>query len=65
MNFAWKFVLPFSLLNLMVTALWRFMSEGWERWAVCSAILVVAYAAMCWTGMRKGHFGPRRYHYAE
>jgi NADH-quinone oxidoreductase subunit H len=65
MNFAWKFVLPFSLLNLMVTALWRFMGEGWERWAVCSAILIVAYVALCWMGARKGHFGPRRYHYAE
>jgi NADH-quinone oxidoreductase subunit H len=65
MNFAWKFVLPFSLLNLMVTALWRFMGEGWERWAVCSAILVVAYVALCWMGARKGRFGPRRYHYAE
>jgi len=65
MNFAWKFVLPLSLLNLMVTALWRFMGEGWERWAVCSAILIVAYVALCWMGARKGHFGPRRYHYAE
>jgi NADH-quinone oxidoreductase subunit H len=65
MNFAWKFVLPFSLLNLMVTALWRFMGEGWERWAVCSAILIAAYVALCWMGARKGHFGPRRYHYAE
>ena len=35
MNFAWKFVLPFTLLNLMVTALWRFMGEGWLRWVVC------------------------------
>jgi NADH-quinone oxidoreductase subunit H len=25
MNFAWKFVLPFTLLDLMVTALWHFM----------------------------------------
>ena len=41
MNFAWKFVLPFTLLNLMVTALWRFMGEGWERWVVCTAILGV------------------------
>jgi NADH-quinone oxidoreductase subunit H len=65
MNFAWKFVLPLSLLNLMVTALWRFMGEGWERWAVCSAILIAAYVALCWMGARKGHFGPRRYHYAE
>ncbi len=46
MNFAWKFVLPMSLLNLVVAALWRFMGEGWLRWVVCSAILVLAYVVM-------------------
>jgi NADH-quinone oxidoreductase subunit H len=28
MNFAWKFVLPLCLLNLMVAGLWRFMGDG-------------------------------------
>jgi NADH-quinone oxidoreductase subunit H len=65
MNFAWKFVLPFSLLNLMVTALWRFMGDGWERWVVCSAILIVAYVVMGRAAMYREHFGPRRYRYAE
>jgi ABC-type maltose transport system permease subunit len=65
MNFAWKFVLPFSLLNLMVTALWRFMGDGWERWVVCSAILIVAYVVMGRFSMLREHFGPRRYRYAE
>ena len=66
MNFAWKFVLPMTLLNLMVAALWRFMGEGWLRWVVCSAILLVAYVR---DGPRRGcerkHFGPRSYRYAE
>ncbi|MGA2085605.1 MAG: NADH-quinone oxidoreductase subunit NuoH [Terracidiphilus sp.] len=65
MNFAWKFVLPLTLLNLLVAALWRFLGEGWERWVVCSAILLLAYAFMGWEGMRRGHLGPRRYRYAE
>ncbi len=65
MNFAWKFVLPFTLLNLFVTALWRFLGEGWLRWAVCSAILVAAWALMGRVGMRRKHFGPRSYRYAE
>src|SRR5579863_6813383 len=38
MNFAWKFVLPLTLLNLMVTALWRFMGDGALRWIACTAI---------------------------
>ncbi len=65
MNFAWKFVLPFTLLDLFVTALWRFMGEGLLRWIVCSAILLVAYIIMGRVAMVRKHFGPRRYRYAE
>ncbi len=65
MNFAWKFVLPMTLLNLMVAALWRFMGEGWLRWVVCSAIVLGVYAVMGRVGMRREHFGPRSYRYAE
>ncbi len=65
MNFAWKFVLPFTLLNLGVTALWRFMGEGWARWVVSSIILAGVYVLMGRVGMFKKHFGPRSYRYAE
>jgi NADH-quinone oxidoreductase subunit H len=65
MNFAWKFVLPLTLLNLFVTALWRFLGLGWERWVICSAILILAYVAMGRVGMRREHFGPRSYRYAD
>jgi len=65
MNFAWKFVIPFTLLNLAVEAVWRFMCEGWARWIVCSAILVVAYVARGRAGMRRRHIAPRSYRYAE
>jgi len=65
MNFAWKFVLPFTLLDLMVAAAWRFMGEGWVRWVVCSAVLLGAYALMGGVGMRGEHFGRRKYRYAE
>jgi len=65
MNFAWKFVLPLTLVNLMVTALWRFMGEGWLRWVVCSLILLAAYVGMGLRGMKDEHFGPRTYRYAK
>ena len=65
MNFAWKFVLPFTLFNLLVTALWRFMGEGWLRWVVCSALLLAVYVLLARTGMRRKKFGPRSYRYAE
>lgn len=65
MNFAWKFVLPMTLLNLFVAALWRFMGEGWLRWVVCSAILLGAYAIAGRMQMQRKHFGPRTYRYAD
>src|ERR1700733_11772479 len=65
MNFAWKFVLPMTLLNLMVAAAWRFMGEGWAGWVVCSAILVLVFVAAGRAGMGRKHFGPRSYRYAE
>ncbi len=65
MNFAWKFVLPLSLLNLFVAAAWRFMGQGFLRWVVCSATLLIAYVVMARVGMKREHFGPRSYRYAE
>ncbi|MDR3741983.1 MAG: NADH-quinone oxidoreductase subunit NuoH [Terracidiphilus sp.] len=65
MNFAWKFVLPLSLINLLVAALWCFLGAGWQRWVFCSLILLVVYVAMGLQEMRSDHFGPRSYRYAE
>ena len=65
MNFAWKFVLPMCLLNLLVAGLWRFMGDGWLRWGICSAILVAAYVGLGWEEMRRMHIGARSYRYAE
>jgi len=65
MNFAWKFVLPMTLLNLFVAGLWRFMGEGILRWLVCSAILLGVYVIVGRTEMRRRKIGPRSYRYAE
>jgi len=64
MNFAWKFVLPLAMLNLMVAALWHFLGHGWARWVVCSAILAASYVGMAWAEMRSRRLGPRSYRYA-
>lgn len=65
MNFAWKFALPMTLLNLLVAGLWRFMPPGVVRWVVCFAILAAAYVLMARVGMKREKFGPRSYRYAE
>jgi len=65
MNFAWKFLLPIALIDLVVTALWHFMGEGWMRWMVTAVILVACWALMGRLEMRNRHIGPRKYRYAE
>jgi NADH-quinone oxidoreductase subunit H len=65
MNFAWKFILPLALLDLIVTGIWRFLGPGWERWVICSLILVAAYVVMGRVAFAVKHIGPRRYRYAE
>jgi len=65
MNFAWKFVLPMTLVNLADVAIWRFMGEGWLRWVACSAMLLAAYVGMGRVEMQRGKIGPRSYRYAE
>jgi NADH-quinone oxidoreductase subunit H len=65
MNFAWKFVLPMTLLNLFVVALWRFMGDGLLRWIVCFAIVVGAYVLMGRSQLAQRKIGPRSYRYAE
>lgn len=65
MNFAWKFILPLALLDLIVTAIWRFLGPGWQQWVVCSVILIVAYVVMGRLAFAVKRIGPRRYRYAE
>ena len=65
MNFAWKFVLPMALLNLVVAGAWRFMGDGWPRWVISTAVLGGAYVLLGRTLMRRQKIGPRSYRYAE
>ena len=65
MNFAWKFMLPMTLLNLVVAGAWRFMGEGILRWLICSAVLLAAYVLLGRVLMRHQKLGPRSYRYAE
>jgi NADH-quinone oxidoreductase subunit H len=46
MNFAWKFMLPMALLNLVTAGVWRFMPQGVLRWIVCGLLVVVPYVLL-------------------
>src|SRR5258706_10111148 len=43
MNFAWKFMLPMALINIVTAAVWHFMPPGWGRWLVCSLLVIGPY----------------------
>jgi len=52
MTFAWKFMLPMTLINVVVAGLWHF-SRAWRlsgglpvRWLLCAAVLVLPYVLL-------------------
>ena len=52
LNFAWKFMLPMSLLNLVVTAVWHYTAV-WDfsgaifaRWLLCAAMIGLPYVCL-------------------
>lgn len=40
MNFAWKFMLPMALINILVVGVWHYMPAGLGRWLLCSALIL-------------------------
>jgi NADH-quinone oxidoreductase subunit H len=65
MNFAWKFMLPLSLLNIVTAGIWYFMGAGPGRWAACSALIFGAYVILGRGLMHKQKLGKRTYRFAE
>jgi NADH-quinone oxidoreductase subunit H len=65
MNFAWKFMLPMALINILVTGLWWFIPSGWERWLTCSLLVAGAYVSLARGLFQHRHWAKRIYRYAE
>ncbi len=65
MNFAWKFMLPLALVNILTAGLWHFLGAGPLRWMVCTVLIFCAYAILGWGLMRHQKLGKRVYRYAE
>ncbi len=65
MNFAWKFMLPLALVNIVAVGIWHFMGPDWPRWLVCSALLVGAYVMLGRGLMQHQKLGKRTYRFAE
>ncbi len=65
MNFAWKFMLPLALINLITAASWHYMSPGLARWIV-GATLVLGPYLLLGRGLLTGkQITKRVYRYAE
>ncbi len=65
MNFAWKFMLPMALLDMLAAGLWHFIPAVSARWLVCSALVLGAYAMLA-RGLIQGRkVAKRTYQYAE
>jgi NADH-quinone oxidoreductase subunit H len=46
MNFAWKFMLPMTLVTIFSAGLWRFLPEGVLRWLICAVPIAGLYVAL-------------------
>ena len=67
MNFAWKFMLPMTLLNLVIAAIWHFMMPlpALARWIACSVLVIGSYVLLgrgLWEGKQ---IGKRTYRFAD
>jgi NADH-quinone oxidoreductase subunit H len=65
MHFAWKFMLPMTLLNIFAAAAWKFLPLGIVRWLACAVFLAVAFVLLTRNLKKRGDIYTRQYRFAE
>ena len=65
MSFAWKFMLPLALINLLTAGIWHWMHPGAARWAVGLALVLGSYLILGNALMDGRNYGKRTYRYAD
>jgi NADH-quinone oxidoreductase subunit H len=74
MNFAWKFMLPMTLIVIVSAAMWRFVTPamvgpkplgGVIRWLVCALVILAPYILLARTLGRGHRIAKRTYRFAE
>jgi NADH-quinone oxidoreductase subunit H len=65
MNFAWKFMLPMSLINIVGAGIWHFMPAGFARWLIVSLIIVLSCVLLSRSLRRSKLFHARVYRFAS
>ncbi len=64
MNFAWKFMLPLALINIVAAAAWRFTPMLGFKWVVSALIVLTGYFALGQGLTRKAQYTKRTYRFA-
>lgn len=64
MSFAWKFMIPVALVNLVAAGIWHLMGPGWGAWLACGA-LVGGPVVWLARGLSAGRNAHRVYRYAD
>jgi NADH-quinone oxidoreductase subunit H len=65
MNFAWKFMLPMALINLVNAGIWHFMPIGPLRWVTGAILVIVPYVLLGRGLMQSNKLERRVYRFAE
>ncbi len=65
MNFAWKFMLPMALVNIVVAGVWHLMSPGKARWAACTLLVLGTYVALGRALFGSKQIARRAYRFAD
>ncbi len=65
MEFAWKFMLPMSVVNLVAAGIWIALDEGVLAWIITAVLNVGAYLGWSKALTQASEFKPRTYRYAE
>jgi NADH-quinone oxidoreductase subunit H len=65
MGFAWKFMLPMTLANMLAAGVWRFMPAGAARWIVGAVLVGAPYLVLAQMLRGRKPLGRRAYRYAD
>src|SRR6266702_299266 len=65
MNFAWKFMLPMSLINLVTAGIWWFLEPAISRWLICSFLVLGPYIMLARGLLQGSNVSKRTYRYAD
>ena len=65
MSFAWEFMLPMALFNMLVAGAWHFLPSGILRWLVSIGMVAAPCILLSMGLKRKKKLQLRTYHFAE